>query len=374
MKRSSLVAATGIAAGLVLASAAVLESCVLPDFYVGELPDSGVDAGKEAGPPPPCGATYPDPPQAEDVGGDGSYVVAIRTVDLGEGSNMPPGYDLDGQCTCVQEAGATCVGTMLQCDAPNGVDNTMAKLINLVSSLAGVGSFGSAAFSAQAYEGKWGAIIKIDRYNGLSDDPSVDVAMLVSPGFGSDPDAGAHWDGNDEWPITSDSLDPDAGTPLFQSKGAYVANHVLVAALPTTALAISGSNERITINITGGVLTGRLQQFGNVYRIVDGVLAGRWRESDVFKALSSYRDSDGKPFCTDLPLFYKNAKGIVCSSRDILADPTGAKSLPCDSLSLGMGFTAEPAKIGPTKAPTASTPGCPPQFDPANDFCPKLPP
>lgn len=379
MKRSSYLYATSIALGLVLGAMAALESCVLPEFQVGSPPpdaDAGVSDAtvvKETGTISICGATYPDPPVGDDSGIEGTYVLALRSIDLGENTDKPPGYDLDGQCTCVNEAGPTCVGTKQQCDAPNGIDNTMASLMKLVSLAAGTGSFGSSYFSAKANDGHWSALIEVKRYNGLKDDPNVDVALYVSPGFGATDAGPPTWAGDDAWPVSAASLDADSGAPLYRSKGAYVSNNVLVAALPTAALAISGGTERITINITGGVLTGELQNAGGVLRITNGILAGRWREEDVFKALSSYRDSDGKPFCTDFAIFYSNAKGAVCGNRDILADGTGAKSLPCDSLSLGLGYTAEPAKLGDVVQPAAPSPGCPPNTDPASDACPIAP-
>lgn len=367
----------GIAAGLVLGSAALLESCVLPEFSVGSLPDAGApDAPHQetSTNPPVCGATYPDPPSVADQMPNGTYVLALRSIELGEDSATPPGFDLDGQCTCVNEAGPTCVGAIQHCDAPNGIDNTMSKLMKLVATAAGLGSFGSAYFSAKANEGLWGMLIKIDNYNGLEDDPSVEVAVLVSPGFGMTDAGPPKWNGADTWPVSEASIDKDAGVPVYQSAGAYVSNNVLVAALPTASLVISGGMETITINVTGGVLTGTLQGAGGLFRLTNGILAGRWREADVFKALSSYRDSNGKPFCTDATLFYNNAKGAVCNSRDILADGTGAKSLPCDSLSLGIGFTAEPAALGEMKVPAAPTPGCPTATDPVNDKCPPFVP
>lgn len=365
----------GIAAGLVLGSAAALQSCVLPEFQVGSPPDAGApDAPPEqetSTPPPICGATYPDPPNVADEMPNGSYVLALRSIELGEDSTAPPGYDLDGQCTCVNEAGPTCVGNIQQCDAPNGIDNTMAKLMKLVSVAAGLGSFGSAYFSAKANDGSWGTLIQIDNYNGLENDPKVDVAVFISPGFGMTDAGPPKWNGSDPWPVSAASFDGDAGgVPIYKSAGAYVSDNVLVAALPTASLVISGGIETITINISGGVLTGRLQGAGGLFRLTDGIIAGRWREKDVFGALSSYRDSNGKPFCTDATLFYNNAKGAVCNNRDILADGTGAKSLPCDSLSLGIGFTAEPATLGEVKQPAMPTPGCPAATDPINDKCP----
>jgi hypothetical protein len=137
-------------------------------------------------------------------------------------------------------------------------------------------------------------------------------------------------------------MDGDVTKPLFKSEGAYVAGGVLVAAIPSVPITISGGHETITIKLTAGVLTGTLQQGGPNWFIDDGILAARWFEDDIFAALSSYRNNSGSPVCTDSIIGYPQAKGLVCQHLDILKDSSGPKSLPCDSLSIGIGFKAFP--------------------------------
>ena len=101
-----------------------------------------------------------------------------------------------------------------------------------------------------------------------------------------------------------------------------------------------GANERITITMTSGVFTGTLDSLGPAWRITDGVIAARWHEPDIFAALSSYGGNGGDPLCTDFPIGYATAKATICNGLDILEDGSGPKSLPCDSLSMGIGFKA----------------------------------
>ncbi|APR80016.1 Hypothetical protein A7982_05363 [Minicystis rosea] len=358
-------------AGAVFLAAAAMESCVLPQYEVGELPDAGSDAPPDTG-GPACGKTYPDPPSGSDSPINNSFVMAIRAIDMGEGAPSPPGYDLDHQCTCVNDAGPTCVPrlpNLPSCDAPDGVDNAAAKLINLVAIAAGSGMFGSAYFSTLANDGSWTLLIQVSGYNGLANDPKVDVALFASPGrMGALP----KWDGSDEWPVSATSVqDGDVTKPLVVSAGAYVSNNVLVAAIPSVAFTISGMTERITITMTAGVLTGTIQSQGNGWRIADGIIASRWHEPDIFAALSSYRSNTGDAFCTDATLGYPTAKSTICNSLDILKDGSGPKSLPCDSLSMGIGFKADPALLGMVTIPPTPTPGCPMATDPAFDSCDK---
>ncbi len=101
------------------------------------------------------------------------------------------------------------------------------------------------------------------------------------------------------------------------------------------------------------------------------MLAARWPLAEVFHSFSTYRDNNGNPICTDNGLAYSTAKSAICSDADILVDGTQPKSAPCDALSIGLGFTAEPAILGPIADAGAGTPGCPPATDPANDSCGK---
>lgn len=369
MRARAYLVSTAAAGALLLLAAAALQSCVLPTFEVGSLPDAGIDAPPDTGGPPPCGKTYPDPPGGSDEPINNTFVLAVHSIDMGEGQPSPPGYDLDHQCTCFNDAGPTCVPRVQACDAPDGVDNAAAKLINLVSIATGGGVFGSSYFSAKANEGRWSLLLQISGYNGLADDPAVEVAMFASPGMGA---LTPKWDGTDEWPVSATTVENgDVTKPLFKSAGAYVANRVLVAAAPEVAFTISGANERISIKMTAGVFTGTLDSLGTGWRIADGIIAARWHEPDIFAALSSYRNNGGDALCTDSPIGYNTAKATICGSLDILKDGSGPKSLPCDSLSMGIAFKAEPALLGAVTMPPAPTPGCPMATDPQFDNCTK---
>lgn len=372
MSALKLVVSLGAAATLLACAAAVVQSCALPDFAVAGAdggPDASDDAAMEAG-PGHCGKTYPDPPGGTDAPISNTVVLALRSVDLGEGEANPPGYDLDKQCTCYMDAGPTCVSPYQHCDAPDGVDNGGAALINLVSIATGGANFGSTYFSNKAEQGRWSLLVQVTGYNGQANDPKVDVALFPSKGLGA---ATPKWDGSDAWPVDAASVtNGDLAMPVYKSAGAYVSNHVLVAAMPSVSLTISGEVNTITMKLSEGVLTGTLASFGGTFRITDGVVAARWYEPDIFAALSSYRDSKGKPLCTDLGFTYSTAKGAICNGLDILKDQGGAKSLPCDSLSVGIGFHADPAKLGAVTVPPMPTPGCAtPATDPINDSCSK---
>jgi hypothetical protein len=294
--------------------------------------------------------------------------VAIHTVDLGD-MGTTPGYDLDSTCTCYQDAGNSCVGPSSQkstyCDADGGIDNQAAKLFQLIELPLGSANFGSAFFSEKANDGAWSLLIRISGYNGQPDDPKVDVAFFPTKGFGAPP----KWDGTDNWPVDSTAVgDGGLSAPVYTSNGAYVSGGILVATFPTNRITLAGGTEIISVQLSAGVLTGQLSAVGGVYSIKNGVIAARWSSADIFKALSSYRDNNGNPICTTQPT-YSIAKGVICNDLDINVDGTQPKSAPCNALSIGIGFTADPAGLGGIADAGAITDGCVPDADPANDHC-----
>ena len=377
-RHASKLAFAALALGSAAAAlSALLNGCVLPSFTleVSAPVDAGHDVAMhpETGPPPSdcTPATYPDPPGGTDDGMSvGTLVFALHSIDLGDLGTIP-GYDLDHVCTCTDDAGPSCKGASAQsstyCDQPgNGIDNQAAKLFKLIQLPVGSGVFGSTVFSAQANAGRWSLLIRVDGYNGQPNDPDVRVAIFPSKGTAVPPT----WMGNDTWPVTAASVgDGGVTTPLFKSNGAYVTAGVLVATMPAGELTIQGGGpDTITVRLSAGVITGTLVGPAP-FHVQGGVFAGRWAITDVFDALSSYRDNNGKPICTD-QITYSFAKTAICDDADILVDGTLPKSAPCDALSIALGFTADPALLGPVADAGTSTPGCPAATDPANDKCP----
>jgi hypothetical protein len=227
------------------------------------------------------------------------------------------------------------------------------------------GSLASGPLSAKIEGGSWTLLVQIAKYNGLADDPAVDVTVYPSPGLGATP----AWDGSDAWPVDEHSVGPGGlAEPLYKSQGAYVSGGVLVAAMPVAKMVIV-DQAVIGIRFIGGVLTGRLAPAGSSWKLTEGVLAARWALKDVLAMLAGVRYA-GQAICTDSGLIYDTTKGMLCQGADILADGTSPKSLPCDAISFGMGFTADPAKLGAIAPTSDPPPACPAGTDPANDSCP----
>ena len=54
---------------------------------------------------------------------------------------------------------------------------------------------------------------------------------------------------------------------------------------------------------------------------VMGFFAARWKLVDVFGALSSFRDTNGKPFCTDAGVAYSTGKSAICNGAQSRVQP-----------------------------------------------------
>lgn len=344
--------------------------------------DAG-DAGDDAA---PCGlATYPGPPALATPGGGQEFVVAIRAIDLGDKSKKLPGLDLDGKCTCItgkipagccQADAPSCQMAKKACDGPRGIDNAGASIFSMIKTF--LGNFGSDFYSQAIEEGAGSTLFRVRDYNGQANDDQVELAWYSSAGFDHQGGtvAAPKWDGHDKWLVTEDSVLPgdggalDIDVPRWVDPKAYVTDGVLVAAIPSSVLRLASTNGIIDVRVSGGFVVARIEPLapGQGFALVDGVVVFRWKIADVFFALSSYRDQDGIAICTN-DAFYKTGRGQLCALPDITVE-AASPTTPCDALSVGVGFQAAPANLGPLVATPVQTPGCPKETDPQFDSCP----
>jgi len=380
--RISLLLAAGVAPFALLGT-----SCLLKGFEIspaGNTPDASDDSDVAPG----CGhATYPQPPDAGTAGGMVDFAVAVHSIDFGEdnvdagASAPPPGLDLDNLCTGGPfDEGAGCKypwwATADHRDYAKGIDNAGAQVFKYVQSVAGPGSFGSAYYSDRAHAGYWSILLRVSDYNGEPNDAQVRLAIYTTRGLDSDPDAGPtgqpKWDGSDVWSVSADStIGGDLGAPLYADTNAYVTDNVVVATLPKSEIKFSGGSGSISIRLTAGTIMATIGQENGQWKLTSGVIAARWTLADVFNTLSS-ANLNGQIFCNNPTQFiYGQFKQEICKYADILSGIGGATE-PCDSLSFGLGFTADPAQLGAVFTPMVDPSTCPPGEDPALDSCDTL--
>ncbi len=366
---------------------------------------------------------WPPPPTQSDGGPDDvDFVVAMRTIDFGEGDvgdGPRVGFDLDARCTCLGEEGS-CIppsgsGVDL-CDGPGGIDNGVAAAFNVVVQF--YPGFSTEAQNQGIADGKWSILVRVSGYNGGLHDARVNVAVFPSSGLSKNPCLDGlvpAWDGADPWPIPHTSLETagsggagggrgggggdgasgggdggasatgggpgqggaggtscdglpgyDTDAARFADDNAYVTDGVLVASLPPTGITFTGGGDTTTFVLTAGFLTARINQVGGAWFLRDGLLAGRWPITEVFRFISSLEAND-QPLCTDTTA-YPPIKGLLCAYPDVTAN-IASPTAPCDAVSFGMRFDAEPAVLGTVYEAVENESACPRETNPAFDAC-----
>jgi hypothetical protein len=213
--------------------------------------------------------------------------------------------------------------------------------------------------------GKWSLLFRISGYNGQANDDKVRVDWYASGGFGTVP----LWDGTDQWPIAESTLNgPDINLPKFFDASGYVTDNVLVFSVPDGQLDIAGEITKISLKLTGGTVMARIEKdpMKGTYVLRQGTIAARIALQDLFQMVASFRNEEGKPFCTN-EAFWGATKDAFCRGLDIqtgFAEP----NKPCNAVSFAAGFSADTAQLGSIQPSSDADGGCPPETDPMNDF------
>ena len=215
--------------------------------------------------------------------------------------------------------------------------------------------------------GEIDVLLRLGDYNGSENDDAVVVALFASNGTaGPTPadDAGPppRFDGTDTWTVDPDSLlevdaGADGGVAKFATSDAYVRSNSFVA---RSSIAYLGLGD-LALRIAGATVTGDIDLAAHPYRIHRGRISGRIGANELLSSLShinlgSISLCPGGPGATGL---YERARSTVCAARDIASDPSrDGKGEPCDAVSVGIGFTAVEAKLGPVRARQFDPLGC----------------
>lgn len=319
--------------------------------------------------------TWPAPAKSAPDGGSDDFYSAVRMIEMGETKPEPEGFDLDGTCTCSPDP-PSCVYPKYapgeHCDNINGRDNATAKVFQQLQVFAGVGSVGSSNFSAKAEIGTWSLLVRVSGYNGQADDATVRVALYETYWDDTTQPKQPSWGGTDLWTVAASSLADGASidSPKYVDNAAYVVGNVVVASLPEAFIGLGGGSNTLGIRLVGGTLIGTIEKLNGRYRVVDGLIAGRWPSDDVFKVLGTFEVS-GQTLCNDGSFAYTRFKELICQATDI-ASTLGGPTLPCDSLSFGMKFATEPAAVEKIGSLPAQMSPCTKATNPANDTCDSL--
>ena len=328
--------------------------------YVEPPPEAVVDASVTPdAAPDPCLASWlrPAPSSATSSPTDaieGVLALSKLRLDTAADSGVAEGMNLDRTCTCPghdscqRPAGPNAQALPPACDGPRGVDNAARGLFAVLAQ----GKVSSeAAINDSIAKGSAGLVIRIRRYNGLPDDAQVDVAVYASQGFSGAGDAGPAFDGGDPWSIDQASvLNYWAETPRYVTTNAYVSGGTLVATLQLPVIVGWSSGQPIIVELEGGQIQAKITMAGAKISGLRGKLGGRWRVDKLLTALQLVPDplDSSKRLCGDNPTFVA-LKSTFCSAADIASNPSDDGVGVCDAVSLGLGFEASAAVIGPVR-------------------------
>ena len=346
--------------------------------------DEGPVARSDAG----CAhASYPDRPAQDDQSSlTVEVVLAIQSIDLGLGSDAgtelaPYGFDLDRVCTCpgppscIQEQGAP-----QTCDDDAGRDHAGLELFRELNALA---PSSTEQTNQGLRAGQYGLLFDIQNYNDTANDKQVSVAVYASNGSSGVEDGGmpqpSH-DGTDHWTLdptyvvggsrlagSSCERNQGACKPIFFDDNAYIKDHVLVARIEFpfsfgTRTFLGG----VVMSLKGSVVVGKLERVplaggGQSYGITNGTIAGRWPTRQLLSTLAAVPDylSNARPFLCGDDFSYMYFKYRACQVADITSNPTlDNTNAPCDAVSMGFRFSAEPAHLGEVYGVPPPPAGC----------------
>ncbi|MDI1445240.1 hypothetical protein [Polyangium sp. 6x1] len=318
----------------------------------------------------------PAPPPVDDAGGAEGFVVALRTIDMEKAVNDAlPGLNLDGLCSCTEDKrGCESVDPSDDkgfCDDDSGHDAASFAFFGGLAYLLDVGDM-SSYLRDLAESGHWTVLLRVQGYNGASDDDQVEVGWYGSLGLPASP----AWQGADAWSIRQEFVvqgQADPYAPMFVDAAAYVRGGKLVARLPAAPLVLSdGAFLSLQAALSNLVLVARVDRTASgLYRLREGRIGAKLPVPELFPTLAGFRDTKGAPFCKDAPL-YPATRKIFCRAADVLLSDATDKNATCEALSFGMNFEADPAMLGAVTVSPMPSAGCPTETDPALDDCSNL--
>jgi hypothetical protein len=286
-------------------------------------------------------APRPAPVEGAGEAGDAALVLAVRSFLLGDvdwrGNADPNGwteysFDLDGLAS-TRETENHCgtSGTAYREDGPRGLDNAFAGHFSWVLHNFTQSSAISAQSNLAVAEGARTLLLRFENLADRGAQSQVAVRahnagrMAASPSF----------DGSDVWPVREGSDAHYVG---------YVADDVFVSDATTQPLEITLQGYPLTLLVQRAVLSLDLRSLraggGLVYGVLTGVL-GVEATSEAIRQLA-------------LEVFRTCNEGAVASVvagvghySDIRQDlSNGDPGVPCDGVSIGIGFIATRAELG----------------------------
>jgi hypothetical protein len=317
----------------------------------------------------------PTEPEAGVTTSTATSTFAINALLLGESVGLGDapsytawkayGYDLDGLTTtevstnvCTLAAGAPKIN---QIDGNDGVDNAWGSVILPIIQSGASLATPTTDVTGVIVAGGWTLPLQV---TGLTSDPAQTATGLSAQVFVGGVTSGTPaFDQTTDWPVVPSSLQDGTtigGGAVVRFATVYVTNGTLVARDATVPLVlpIIFANATPTHQPPAATLTLLIHDpvitfvHSQVASATNGTIAG---VLDVAEALSA-----AEPFAHDLSTSTCGAAftGLaeqIGQAADILSDGGNAPGVPCDAISIGLGFTAtliaNPTHVGVDPVP-----------------------
>lgn len=303
-------------------------------------------AGAGRQPPAPTGAATPE---------QGERTFAITALQLGETDRAGVankdawkkfGYNLDGLAStrdskdvCTPAPGASKAN---QEDGEEGIDNAFAKtILPLISSFANAPSK-QLSDSIQ----NSGAFTIMMRVKGLTEEAAqtntgLSGTILIGSNLNKKPDFSPTF----EWPYRRE--------PQVPITGAYITNGTFVngAGGATIRLSLFFQGVALDLVVNKAIITFKHQPPND---IGEGTIAGVIGAEELIAGIERVAGGISEQLCGGSTL--DSIKSTIRQASDILKDGTNKAGVPCDGISIGIGFTGKRIANPGAPAPDDTTP------------------
>jgi len=319
------------------------------------LATQGCSSSTAASGGPSPTSTYVPPPAPTGPGTTvtAQHAYALKTLYLGDQSRMGVssatawqdfGYNLDGLVTtatstnvCTLYAGAA---KAAQVDGPGGIDNSFGE--NIVPILITVaGQNAAMTINTSIDTGSFTVIFAVkgwDDSNATQTATGLSGVLLAGSKFNGTPT----WSIADHWPINDTLVTPPTpgtdpiGGANIKFPQAYVADGEFVNGSPadvTVSLTIAG--HALALEVHQAIISWKNDGVG---QINDGTIAGVLTTEDLVNSLMSVAGSISTSLCSGMA--FASIATQLDQASDILHTGANTAGMPCDGISIGLGFSA----------------------------------
>jgi hypothetical protein len=328
---------------------------------------SGSTGSGDLGP----GIQPPEAPAAKPTDGTADVTFAVRKLYLGDINRDGTvdktngwkqfGFDLDGKISTASSTDLckprnNAAPKTVYPDGDDGIDNSFGK--NILGIILGIQSDASVKVNEGLTKGAFTVMLSMEKL-GAGNEYNPIVTRLYG---GASLAAPPLFDGSDKWPVRQELLNntTDISSAKVQFTTSYLVKNTWVSGTKGNVdleLSISGFSLKLTI--ASAVITMDLDEGHKsaTKGTIAGVIATDTLTSELKKVAGAFDPS----LCTGATI--NSIVTQIEQASDILKDGSQDPSLPCDGISIGLGFDAATVQLGDIADPAT----------PAADPCIKMP-